>query len=116
MTTRTATAKHADDEVFDFNLNTVQAEVELKPFRFLWGKDNRRFTMKHAEELDVWQLMARADGGDVGAVLSALETGLGKEEWEAFKKIPMPQYKMKALFEAYKQHCGMGESGASSGS
>ncbi|KPC88260.1 hypothetical protein ADL35_05795 [Streptomyces sp. NRRL WC-3753] len=115
MTTRTAT-KHADDEVFDFNLNAVEAEVELRPFRFLWGPKNRRLTMQHAEELNVWQLMERADGGDVGAVLSALETGLGKEEWTAFREIPMPQYKMKALFEAYKQHCGMGESGASSGS
>lgn len=115
MTTRTAT-KSADDEVFDFNLNAVQAEVELRPFRFLWGKDNRRFVMQHAEELDVWQLMERADGGDVGSVLSVLQSGLGTDAWVAFKKIPMPQYKMKALFEAYKAHCGMGESPASSDS
>jgi hypothetical protein len=30
MATRTATTKPADDQVFDFNLNAVEAESELR--------------------------------------------------------------------------------------
>lgn len=111
-TNRTATKKAPDDQPFDFNLDAVQAEVDLSPWRVHW--DGQRWEFQHAEELDVWRLMENADGGDVGAVLSVLRAALGDEQWADFKKIGMPQYKMKALFEAYKKHCGLGDSGASS--
>ncbi|MFE2600106.1 hypothetical protein ACFXCZ_27065 [Streptomyces sp. NPDC059396] len=119
MATRTATTT-ADDEVFDFNLNAVQAETELRPFRFLWaGKDdpNRRLTMQHMEGLDVWPLMVAADQGDASAMAGIFRVALG-DDWEAFRKTPLPQFKMKALFTAYQKHCGQepGESLASSGS
>jgi hypothetical protein len=116
----TRTAKNADDEVFDFNLNTVQAETELRPFRFAWAsKDNpnRRLSMQHMESLNVWPLMAAAEGGDAGAMAGMFRVALG-EDWEEFRKTPLPQYKMKALFNAYRKHCGVneGESQASFGS
>lgn len=116
--TRTAT-KPADDEVFDFNLNAVQAEVALTPFRFLWAtKDNpnRRFAMEHMQALDVWPLVESAEDGDLGAMVSAFKAAMGDEQWRDFRSVPLPQYKLKALFEAYRKHCGMGESEASSDS
>ena len=118
--TRTAT-KPADDEVFDFNLNAVESEVELRPFRFLWAtKDNpnRRFTMEHMQALDIWPLIASADGGDLSAMVDAFKAAMGDEQWKAFRAVPLPQFKLKALFEAYRKHCGMneGESEASSDS
>lgn len=117
-TTRTATP---DNEVFDFDLNAVEAESDLRPFRFLWkSKDNpnRRLTMTHMEALDVWPLMAAAESGDVGAMTGIFRTALGNEQWADFRKTPLPQFKMRALFDAYRDHCGQkpGESPASSGS
>lgn len=111
---RTATKSTAtgDDQPFDFNLNTVQAEVELTPFRFLWAtKDNpnRRFTMKHLQDLDAWELIAAAEGGDLGAMVGCFEAAMGKTEWKEFRAVPIPQYKLKALFDAYREHCGSAE-------
>ena len=119
MTTN-RTATRADDEVFDFNLNAVQAESDLKPFVFLWAsKDdpNRRLTMQHMESLDIWSLVAAAEGGDAHAMVGVFKTALGPD-WDAFRRTPLPQYKMKALFKAYQTHSGMasGESEASSDS
>ena|ERR1700732_277885 len=118
-TTRTATTR-ADDEVFDFNLNAVKAESELTPFVFLWASKangNRRLTMQHMEGLDVWPLMVAADQGDASAMAGIFRVALG-DDWEEFRKTPLPQYKMKALFAAYQKHCGQdsGESLASTGS
>lgn len=111
---RTATKSPAtgDGQVFDFNLNTVQAEVELTPFRFLWAsKDNpnRRFTMKHLQDLDAWELITAADNGDLGAMVGAFEAAMGKDQFKDFRSTPIPQYKLKALFDAYRKHCGTAE-------
>ncbi|MEU1496051.1 hypothetical protein [Streptomyces sp. NPDC005732] len=122
MSTRTATkSPSTDGQPFEFNLNTVRAEVELKPFRFLWGtKDdpNRRFVMKHLMELDVWDLLAAADSGNIGAMIGAFKAALGEDEFASFQKTPLPQYKLQALFKAYREACGdaEGESPASSDS
>ncbi|MFE9935846.1 hypothetical protein [Streptomyces hirsutus] len=118
---RTATSSQSDDEVFDFDLNAVQAESELRPFRFMWASKqnpNRRLTMQHLEGLNVWPLMVAADGGDASAMVGVFQTALGDDQFEEFRKTPLPQYKMKALFDAYRKHCGTesGESPASSGS
>lgn len=120
MTTRTATVKPVDDQPFDFNLNAAQAETELKPFRFVWAtKDNpnRRFTMQHLEALNVWPLASLADAGDLSAAIAIFKAALG-EEWDDFQAVPMPRFKVKALFESYQKHCGLesGESQASSDS
>ncbi|MFW3473662.1 hypothetical protein ACN24M_20560 [Streptomyces microflavus] len=110
MTTRTAT--RADGEVFDFNLNAVEAESDLKPYVFLWASKenpNRRFTMQHMEGLNVWPLMVAADGGDAAAMAGIFREALGKEQWNDFRKTPLPQYKLKALFRAYREYCGASE-------
>lgn len=118
MTTRTATNNRADDEVFDFNLNAVQAESDLRPFVFLWASKedpNRRLTMQHMESLNVWPLMVAADNGDAAAMAGIFRAALGDNQWDEFRETPLPQYKMKALFAAYQKHCGQrsGESQAS---
>lgn len=114
--TRTATAP--DDQVAEFNLNAVQAETDLRPFRFLWaskGNPNRRLTMQHMESLDVWPLMEAADRGDAAAMAGIFRVALGDDQWDEFRETPLPQYKMQALFKAYQKHSGQksGESPAS---
>ncbi|MEU9134590.1 hypothetical protein AB0D33_01245 [Streptomyces sp. NPDC048404] len=117
-TSRTATTKAPatpDDQPFDFNLDAVKAEVESTPFRIHWN--GRRFTFAHMQDLDCWELLAAADAGEANAVMGSLRLALG-DEWEDFRKVPMPQYKLMPLFKAYRAHCGLepGESSASSGS
>lgn len=114
----TRTATPADDEVFDFNLNAVAAETDLRPFRFLWASatdPNRRLTMQHLAGLNVWPLMEAADAGDAAAMAGLFRVALGDEQWEEFRETPLPQYKMQALFKAYQKHSGQkpGESPAS---
>lgn len=106
MTARTATTKPADDKPFDFNLDAVQAETDLTPWRVHW--QGQRWEFKHAEDLDVWELAAAADANDVGSTIAVLRIALG-DQWKAFEKLAMPQYKLKALFEAYRAYCGMAE-------
>ncbi|MDX3294606.1 hypothetical protein PV569_12910 [Streptomyces scabiei] len=106
---RTATGSSGDGEVYEFNLNAVEAETELRPFRFMWASKqnpNRRFTMQHLAALNVWPLLAGADGGNASAMMACFETALGEDQWEEFQKQPLPQYKMEALFKAYRKHCG----------
>jgi hypothetical protein len=119
---RTATkAPAGDDQPFEFNLNAVRSEVELTPFRFLWKTDadpNRRFAMTHLQDLDVWELMAAAERGDTGAMVGVFQAAMSEDDWKDFRAVPLPQYKLKALFDAYRKHCGAaeGESPASSDS
>lgn len=115
MTTRTAT-KSPDSQPFDFNLDAVQAEVELTPWRVHWN--GRRFEFAHMEALDVWGLVEAAEGGEIAATIGIFKAALSEKDWEDFRKIRLPQYKLKALFDAYRTHCGVGEgeSEASSGS
>jgi hypothetical protein len=119
---RTATGSQSGDgEVYEFNLNAVESETELRPFRFMWASKqnpNRRFTMQHLAALNVWPLLVGSDGGDASAMMACFETALGEDQWEEFQKQPLPQYKMEALFKAYRKHCGTdpGESPASSDS
>lgn len=111
MTTRTAT-KPSDSKPFDFNLDTVEAEVELTPFRVHHG--GRRFEFAHLQGLDVWDLVGAAETGDMGATLGLFRVALG-DSFDDFRKVKLAQYKMQALFAAYQRHCGLepGESAAS---
>ncbi|WP_030670705.1 hypothetical protein [Streptomyces rimosus] len=106
MSTRTAPRKTADDQPFDFNLDAVEAEVELRPFRFHWKR--RRWEMEHLQGLDVWGLMEAAEQGETGAMLGVFQAALG-DDFAEFHKIPLPQYKLKPLFDAYRHHCGLAE-------
>lgn len=112
MTTRTATSKPADSSPFDFNLDTVQAEVDLAPFRVHHG--GRRWEFAHLQGLDVWDLVGAAETGDLGATLGLFRVALG-DDFEDFRKVKLAQFKMTKLFEAYRAYCGVesGESAAS---
>jgi hypothetical protein len=111
MTTRTA-PKPADDQPFDFNLDAVKAESNLTPFRVHF--DGRRWDFAHMEALDVWDLVEAVERGEVAAMVSIFKAALG-EQWEDFRKVRLPQFKMKALFGEYRKYCGLepGESEAS---
>lgn len=118
MTTRTATKKtpaRPDDQPFDFNLDAVKAEVESTPFVVHWN--SRPFSFAHMQDLDCWELLAAADGGEAAAVTGSLRLALG-DQWDDFRSKPLPQYKLMPLFRAWQKHCGMeqGESSASSDS
>ncbi|MGY4902572.1 hypothetical protein [Streptomyces sp. 900116325] len=112
MTARTATAKTADDQPFDFNLDAVQAEVELTPFRVHFG--GRRFELAHMQSLNAWDAIAAAERGDITVVADSLKLALG-DQWDDFRKVPLPQHKLMPLFKAWQQHSGVepGESQAS---
>lgn len=112
----TATRKHADNNPLDFDLDAVQAEVDLTPFRFKWA--GKRWEFKHLQELDSWDVLAASDAGNIKASVALLELALGKAKWVEFRRIPLPQHKMAALAEAYQRHCGIepGESQGSTGS
>jgi hypothetical protein len=114
-TTKKPAARRPDDAPFDFNLDAVQAEVELRPFVFQYA--GRRWTMQHLQGLDIMPLIAAAGGGDAAAMLGAMREALG-DDWPEFQKKGLPQYKVLPLFKAYQEHCGTdsGESLASSDS
>jgi hypothetical protein len=115
MTTTKKPARRPDDAPFDFNLDAVEAEVDLTPFVFQYS--GRRWTMRHLQELNIMPLMTAAELGDAAAMLGAFREALG-EDWAEFQKAGLPQYKLQPLFDAYSRHCGMqpGESPASSDS
>lgn len=117
MTTTRRTAGKPDDKPFDFNLNAVEAEVDLTPWRVVWGPENRRWSFAHLEELNQWELVEAADGGELKAMRAVFMAALG-DQWEDFHKIPLPGYKMRQLWEAYEKYCGVepGESQGSTGS
>ncbi|KOU41253.1 hypothetical protein ADK55_29110 [Streptomyces sp. WM4235] len=111
MTARTAKTT-PDDQPFDFNLDTVESEVALDPFRVHF--QGRRWEFAHIEGLDIWDLVEAAEGGQLKAMIGVFQNSLG-DQWPEFRKLSFPQYKMKALFTAYRKHCGLepGESEAS---
>lgn len=116
-TTRTATkaGKAADDKPFDFNLDAVEAEVDLTPFRVHYA--GKRWEFAHFEALDTWDSVEAAEGGDIQAIVGLMRVGLG-DQWQDFRALPLPQYKLMPLFRAWEKHCGVepGESEASDGS
>ncbi|GGP56060.1 hypothetical protein [Streptomyces abikoensis] len=109
MATRTAAR---DDQPFDFNLDAVQAEVDLSPWRVHWA--GRRWEFAHMQALNVWELVEAAEAGDTQAMVGIFKAALGGQ-WQDFHATPLPQYKLRALFDAYRRHSGLepGESGAS---
>lgn len=105
-----------DDQPFDFNLDTVEAETELRPFVVHFA--GRRWTFAHMQALNIWPLMAAAEAGDLASVQASFKAALGDKEWAALQGHTLPQFKMAALFQAYEKHCGFkpGESAASADS
>ncbi|RDG37966.1 hypothetical protein [Streptomyces corynorhini] len=105
----TTTKRRPDDQPFDFNLDAAQPDAELTPWVVQWN--SRRWTFAHMQSLDCWELLASARKGEVGAMLGSFQTGMGKAEFAEFEKIPLPQYKLKALFKGWLEHCGLDEDG-----
>lgn len=110
------TTRRPDDKPFDFDLDAVKSEVELRPWVIKFA--GRRWTFAHLQSLSIWPLMDGVGGGDVATVVASFRAALGEAEWEEFRKIELPQFKMTALFNAYEKHCGtsVGESEASASS
>lgn len=114
MTTARPRATAApDDKPFDFNLDAVKSEIDLVPFRVNFGA--KRWEFHHMQDLDVWELVAKADGGDTSSIVQMFMVGLGDEQLKEFRKIRLPQFKMDALFKAWQKHSGL-EPGESEGS
>ncbi|MEO3976300.1 hypothetical protein [Streptomyces sp. CAU 1734] len=112
---KNAAHKRPDDQPFDFDLDAVKAEVALTPWVIKHG--GQRWSLAHAQDLDVMPLMKAARGGDAEAVIGTIRAALG-DQWPAFEKMGLKGYKAQALFDGYQKHCGIvpGESDASSGS
>jgi hypothetical protein len=109
----TTTKKAADNEPFDFNLDAVKVEKDLRPFRFHFG--GRRFEMTHRELLDQIPILEAAErGGDAEATLVSLRAALG-DQWEDFRKLGLKGKRLEKLLKAYEEFCGA-EQGESSGS
>ncbi|KDN86706.1 hypothetical protein [Kitasatospora cheerisanensis] len=114
MSTKTV---RPDDQPFDFNLDAVQAEVNLTPFVVHWA--GRRWSFAHLQGLDIWEGLKVTGGPGIEAIMGTLRIALGSDDnWAEFQKTPLPGFKVKALFDAYQKHCGMtvGESPASADS
>lgn len=118
MTTqKRATAKPADDEPFDFNLDAVKVEKDLRPFRLHYG--GRRWEMKHSELIDAlptFELLEKYGAviGEAVGTLAMLREALG-DQWTEFHKLGLTQPQMGKLSDAYNRHCGT-DPGESSGS
>lgn len=105
-----------DNQPFDFNLDAVEAEIDLTPWRVHFG--GRRWEFKHPQAIDVWGLMAEDEKGsssEISAMIGVFTVALGEEQYAEFRKIPLPSFRLKALFEAYQQYGGV-EPGESEGS
>ncbi len=105
-----ARSTRPDDKPFDFDLDTVEGEVDCTPWVMNWK--GRGWTFAHFENLDVWEQAKASDLGSTAATMKVFELALGKDVWVEFQKIPLPTRKLKALWEAYAEHCGidLGES------
>lgn len=108
MTTTTTSKRRPDNQPFDFNLDAVQPEQDLAPFVIQYG--GTRWTFQHMQELDCFDLLDAAREGEVGAMIGSFKGALGKQ-YEPFRKLGLPQYKLKALFKAWQAHCGLNEDG-----
>lgn len=105
------TTTRPDNKPFNFNLDAIRAEVDTTPWVCNWN--GKAWTFLHFDELDIWDQVAAAGLGEVAAMAKVFELALGEEQWEEFRKIRLPLYKTKALFEAYSEYCGIGKAGES---
>lgn len=106
-TTRSAAPKNAsrrpDDKPFDFNLDDVAPDSDLDPFVIHW--QGKRWTFAHVQSLDCWELIDKAVGGEMQMVLATFQLALG-DQYDDFRKHPLPQYKLMPLFRTWLKHCG----------
>jgi hypothetical protein len=106
-------SKPADNEVYDLNLNSavkaLKNESDLRPFRFIWGPDNKRFEMAHRETLNQLKIMEAFEQSEVHGVLEQFRQAMGPKQWAEFRKIPLPPSARDKIMEDYGKHCGVVE-------
>ncbi|WP_155885097.1 hypothetical protein [Actinomadura flavalba] len=110
-------SKAPDDKPFDFNLDSVRVEKDLRPFRFRY--DGQRFEMAHRETLDQIKMMEAVEAaGEAGGTLASLRLALGDDQWRELRKIGLRGTQLQKLSDAYDAFCGTttGESPASTDS
>jgi hypothetical protein len=108
-----STTKARDDQPFDFNLDAVKVEKNLRPFRFNYG--GKRWTMAHRETLDQLPLLEAVErGGEAEGAIVSIRTALG-DQWEDFRKLGLREKQLNELMSAYGKFCGT-EPGESEGS
>jgi hypothetical protein len=112
MTQPARRIKPADDQPFDFNLDAVEAEIDLTPWRVHFG--GKRWTFRHLEELDEWHLVEAAERGEASAMMAIFKQALG-DQWAEFRKLKLPRFQARRLWTEYQKHCGE-EPGESDGS
>lgn len=101
-----------DDRPFDYNLDAVKAETDLTPWLVHFG--GKRWSFLHLEELGEWEIVEAAERGEASAMLAVFREALG-DQFPEFRKLKLPRYKAKDLWEKYQAHCGA-EPGESDGS
>jgi hypothetical protein len=111
------TAKSApDDKPFDFNLDAVKGEKDLRPFRIHFG--GRRWQMAHRDTLDQVPILEAAErGGEAEATIVSLRAAFG-DQWAEFRKLGLRRKQLQELSDAYDKFCGtdLGESSGSTDS
>jgi len=94
-----------DSNPFDFNLDAFKSEVDLSEFVFHWS--GKRWTMTHAQALDSWGLIAASAGRELDMIAGMFKVAMGGVQYTEFIRVPLPQYKLLALFDAYMDYCGV---------
>lgn len=99
-------SKKTDEELFD--LDAYIAKDPQPAYEFT--SRGRTWTMTNMHELDIWGLLAAAEGGDLAATTSVLAAAFGDEQFAEFKESgPLPQRAFEELFKRYRKFCGVDE-------
>lgn len=101
-----------------FDLDALEKDAKApKPLPVRLGGEE--FVFNDIDEADYWRELTQV--GDNENVEDQLRFMLGEEEYERFKTLPMPGWKLRALMKRLDEHFGFtkrmgsqGEDGASS--
>lgn len=98
------------DDVFD--LDAYVTEHRQQPYRFRYG--GQTWELPHSADID-WRVTEAADQGNIDAIRTLFQRGLGPDQWERFEQLPQPAAAMGELFRRWQAHAGVrpGESPAS---
>lgn len=102
------TAKPTDDVLFD--LDALEKEAG-RPEPFAFRHNGRDFTLNDPQDID-WRDLMTALSEPIGFVRYVMNS----EDHKAFMAMTTPEWKMRALVQAYFAHWGidLGEAGGSS--
>ena len=90
----------------EFSLDDITSDAE--PFVFTFGGE--RFVMSADPDIKFFEYLSK------GAIQQALWVALGEDQYNTLEAVPetLNVTRAKALFEAYRDHIGVDESGKSS--